>query len=113
MSEVKAKVDNLRVRGRNYHDCISQLIEVVSKQQGWALKRVVPTGISLDVYLERSTAQGLEDEKIEVAEAEEVGEESNTLQQESEEKAPMTPVTPRQSKVRAKAVKAEVLDSEK
>ncbi len=58
MSEAKTKkVEQKRLRGRNMHDVVSQLVTEYNSSNGWAVVRVTPTILNFEVLLERSTAQ--------------------------------------------------------
>lgn len=58
----KVKVETKRIRGRNLHDTITQIIEKYNGSEGWALVKASQMGLGVDVYLERSEKQA-EDEK--------------------------------------------------
>lgn len=53
----KVKVETKRIRGRNLHDTITQLLELTSDSQGWAVTKATMLGMGADVYLERSEKQ--------------------------------------------------------
>ena len=57
-TENKGKIEQVRVNGRNYDDVVRQLVEKYNASEGWAVVRVVPSILSLDVYLERNAEQG-------------------------------------------------------
>ena len=57
-TEKKGKIEQLRVNGRNYDAVVRQLVEKYNASEGWAVVRVVPSILSLDVYLERNAEQG-------------------------------------------------------
>lgn len=69
MSDVKGRVEQKRVRGRNIHETITQLSEKYHSGNGWRVVRVTPTLLNFEVLVERSTEQGDKDE-TEVAEKE-------------------------------------------
>ena len=51
-------VETYQLRGRNYDAVVRQLVEKYNASEGWAVVRVVPSILSLDVYLERNAEQG-------------------------------------------------------
>ena len=57
-TENKGKLEQYHLRGRNYDDVVRQLVEKYNASEGWAVVRVVPSILSLDVYLERNAEQG-------------------------------------------------------
>lgn len=57
-TENKGKLEQFHLRGRNYDAVVRQLVEKYNASEGWAVVRVVPSILSLDVYLERNTEQG-------------------------------------------------------
>lgn len=57
---VKGLVERKMVRGRNVFDVVNQIVEKYNSSNGWALTKVVPNLLNLDVHLERSTKQALE-----------------------------------------------------
>ena len=57
-TENKGKLEQFHLRGRNYDAVVRQLVEKFNSSQGWAVVRVVPSILSLDVYLERNAEQG-------------------------------------------------------
>ena len=57
-SKVESKVEQKRLRGRNSHEVINQIVENFNSSNGWALKRVNMIGMNVEVYLERSSLQG-------------------------------------------------------
>ena len=57
MAEVNSKVEKKRLRGRNSHETINQIVETFNSSNGWALKRVNMIGMNVEVYLERSADQ--------------------------------------------------------
>lgn len=58
MSEGKVnKVEQKRLRGRNMHDVVGQLVTKYNSSNGWAVVRVTPTILNFEVLLERSTTQ--------------------------------------------------------
>ena len=66
-TENKGKLEQFHLRGRNYDAVVRQLVEKYNASEGWAVVRVVPSILSLDVYLERNAEQG---DKKEVKSAE-------------------------------------------
>ena len=56
--ENKGKLEQFHLRGRNYDAVVRQLVEKYNASEGWAVVRVVPSILSLDVYLERNAEQG-------------------------------------------------------
>ena len=58
-TENKGKIEQVRVNGRNYDAVVRQLVEKYNASEGWAVVRVVPSILSLDVYLERNAEQGI------------------------------------------------------
>ena len=56
-TENKGKLEQYHLRGRNYDSVVRQLVEKFNSSQGWAVVRVVPSILSLDVYLERNAEQ--------------------------------------------------------
>ena len=54
----KGKLEQYHLRGRNYDAVVRQLVEKYNASEGWAVVRVVPSLLSLDVYLERNAEQG-------------------------------------------------------
>ena len=54
----KGKLEQFHLRGRNYDAIVRQLVEKYNASEGWAVVRVVPSILSLDVYLERNVEQG-------------------------------------------------------
>ena len=57
-TENKGKLEQFHLRGRNYDDVVRQLVDKYNASEGWAVVRVVPSILSLDVYLERNAEQG-------------------------------------------------------
>ena len=57
-TENKGKLEQYHLRGRNYDAVVRQLVEKYNASEGWAVVRVVPSILSLDVYLERNGEQG-------------------------------------------------------
>lgn len=57
-TENKGKLEQFHLRGRNYDAVVRQLVEKYNSSEGWAVVRVVPSILSLDVYLERNAEQG-------------------------------------------------------
>ena len=57
-TENKGKLEQYHLRGRNYDAVVRQLVEKYNASEGWAVVRVVPSILSLDVYLERNSEQG-------------------------------------------------------
>ena len=58
-TENKGKLEQFHLRGRNYDAVVRQLVEKYNASEGWAVVRVVPSILSLDVYLERNVEQGV------------------------------------------------------
>lgn len=52
-----SQVQQIRVRGRNFDDVVRQLVEKYNSSEGWAVVKVVPSVITMDVYLERNEEQ--------------------------------------------------------
>lgn len=57
-TENKGKLEQFHLRGRNYDAVVRQLVDKYNSGEGWAVVRVVPSILSLDVYLERNAEQG-------------------------------------------------------
>ena len=57
-TENKGKLEQFHLRGRNYDAVVRQLVDKYNASEGWAVVRVVPSILSLDVYLERNVEQG-------------------------------------------------------
>lgn len=57
-TENKSKLEQFHLRGRNYDAVVRQLVEKYNASEGWAVVRVVPSILSLDVHLERNAEQG-------------------------------------------------------
>ena len=57
-TENKGKLEQFHLRGRNYDAVVRQLVEKYNASEGWAVVRVVPSILSIDVYLERNAEQG-------------------------------------------------------
>ena len=57
-TENKGKLEQFHLRGRNYDAVVRQLVEKYNASEGWAVVRVVPSILTLDVYLERNAEQG-------------------------------------------------------
>lgn len=55
-----SQVQQIRVRGRNFDDVVRQLVEKYNSSEGWAVVKVVPSVITMDVYLERNAEQSKE-----------------------------------------------------
>lgn len=55
-----SQVQQVRVRGRNFDDVVRQLVETYNSSEGWAVVKVVPSVITMDVYLERNAEQSKE-----------------------------------------------------
>lgn len=58
INEQAKKSETKRITGKSYDAVIRQLVETYHSGNGWAVSRVVNKIISVDVYVERSTAQG-------------------------------------------------------
>ena len=60
----KGKAEQVKVRGRNIHSTITQIVETYNASNGWSIKKV-NNGLmnSLEVYLERNTLQGKDGEE--------------------------------------------------
>ena len=56
--ENKGKVEQIKINGRNFDAVVRQLVEKYNSSEGWSVVRVVPTVLSMDVYLERNSKQG-------------------------------------------------------
>ena len=56
-SKTESKVEKKRLRGRNSHEVINQIVERFNASEGWALKRVNMIGMNIEVHLERSADQ--------------------------------------------------------
>ena len=52
-----SQVQQVRIRGRNFDDVVRQLVETYNSSEGWAVVKVVPSVITMDVYLERNEEQ--------------------------------------------------------
>ena len=52
-----SQAEQVRVRGRNFDDVVRQLVETYNSSEGWAVVKVVPSVITMDVYLERNEEQ--------------------------------------------------------
>lgn len=57
-TENRGKLEQYHLRGRNYDAVVRQLVEKYNASEGWAVVRVVPSILSIDVYLERNAEQG-------------------------------------------------------
>lgn len=55
-----SQAEQVRVRGRNFDDVVRQLVEKYNSSEGWAVVKVVPSVITMDVYLERNKGQSKE-----------------------------------------------------
>lgn len=55
-----SQVQQVRVRGRNFDDVVRQLVEKYNSSEGWAVVKVVPSVITMEVYLERNEEQSKE-----------------------------------------------------
>lgn len=55
-----SQAEQVRVRGRNFDDVVRQLVEKYNSSEGWAVVKVVPSVITMDVYLERNAEQSKE-----------------------------------------------------
>lgn len=55
-----SQAEQVRVRGRNFDDVVRQLVEKYNSSEGWAVVKVVPSVITMDVYLERNEEQSKE-----------------------------------------------------
>ena len=55
-----SQAEQVRVRARNFDDVVRQLVEKYNSSEGWAVVKVVPSVITMDVYLERSADQSKE-----------------------------------------------------
>ena len=82
----KVKVETKRIRGRNLHDTLSQIIEKYNSSEGWALVKANQMGMGVDAYLERSEKQS---NKVEanVKTEEKIVEENTSPEKQSEDKA--------------------------
>lgn len=102
MSNIKGKAERVRVRGKNHYDVINQIVQDYNSSQGWALVKVVPSVLNLDVYLERNSTQGDntkdsadEDEKVSKEEVKKTEQEDEVEQDVVDEKA--TTPTPKKT----------------
>lgn len=59
--ENKAKSEQVHIKGRNHFDVVSQIVEKYNASEGWAVKKVIPNVVTIEVILERSTEQGVAD----------------------------------------------------
>ena len=57
-TENKGKLEQFHLRGRNYDAVVRQLVDKYNSGEGWAVVRVVPSILSLDVYLVRNAVLG-------------------------------------------------------
>ena len=57
-TENKGKLEQFHLRGRNYDAVVRQLVEKYNASEGWAVVRVIPSILTIDVYLERNAEQG-------------------------------------------------------
>lgn len=57
MSDNKVKAQQKRLRGRNMHDVVNQLVTEYHAGNGWAVVRVSPNLLNFEVLLERSEKQ--------------------------------------------------------
>lgn len=64
--ETKVPVEQKRIRGKNSFDVLSQIVNEFNSSNGWALVKVVPSILNIEVYLERSSLQS--NEEVEVTE---------------------------------------------
>lgn len=92
MSDTKGNVEQKRVRGRNVHETVSQVNEKYHSGNGWRIVRVIPTLLNFEVVVERSTAQGDNDEE-EVAKKETVAKAAETKPTTAAKKATTTKKT--------------------
>ena len=53
----KVKVETKRIRSRNLHDLVTQILELANTSEGWAVTKATMLGMGADVYLERSEKQ--------------------------------------------------------
>ena len=67
--ETKPRVEQVRLRGRNTHDVMNQVVTEYNSSNGWALVRVVPNLLNIEVILERSTAQATDSAEVEIVKA--------------------------------------------
>jgi hypothetical protein len=54
----ESKVEKKHIRGRNLHTVIQEIVNEYNSSNGWALVRVTPTLLNIEVHLERSVNQG-------------------------------------------------------
>lgn len=66
MSDNKVKAEQKRLRGRNMHDVVNQLVTEYHAGNGWAVVRVSPNLLNFEVLLERSAKQNVETVNSEV-----------------------------------------------
>ena len=59
--EDKAKAEQVHIKGRNHFDVVSRIVEKYNASEGWAVKKVIPNVVTIEVILERSTEQGVAD----------------------------------------------------
>lgn len=94
--EQKQKVEQKRVVGRNMHEVATLLVDKYHSGNGWRVKKVIPTVLSLEVILERAAIETVEatevdtEVKTEVVTDEKKVEEKDTTTEVKEE----TPKTP-------------------
>ena len=90
----KGKAEQVKVRGRNIHSTITQIVETYNASNGWAVKKV-NNGLmnSLEVYLERNTLQGKDGKVIntESTESTESNEVDDVETQKAQAEAPKEP----------------------
>lgn len=97
-SKAESKVEQKRLRGRNSHEVINQIVESFNASEGWALKRVNMIGMNVEVYLERSSLQG-DNKSKETSSAKQVKEEvAKTSEPQTESKEVVVDVQDTQSK---------------
>lgn len=54
---VRPTVEQKRIRGRNIFDVVYQIVNEYNSSNGWALVKISPNLLNLEVIVERSTAQ--------------------------------------------------------
>lgn len=70
--ETKGKAETFRITGKNYDAVIRQVADKYHSGNGWSVVRTIDRIITMDVYVERNSEQGVEVEQVlDVVEAKE------------------------------------------
>lgn len=102
--ETKGKAETFRITGKNYDAVIRQVADKYHSGNGWSVVRTIDRIITMDVYVERNSEQGVDSQQVsEVVEAKEPTETPTEVldTEKADTKTPTTRKTPATKTVKA------------